>query len=111
MKKERLRGAKAVLPFHRIEYTFYSSIHFAHTASIKFLHGSLLNHALLQPDFEFLLYVALLEVKLKSKILVLFGWELGAGNSNREGKRYFQPVVCTLKNSVFKRAKLEKPIR
>ena len=89
VKKERLSGARAILPFHRIEYTFYSLTHFAHTASIKFLHGSLLNHALLQPDFEFLLYVAL----LTSKILVLFGWELGAGNSNREGKHYFQSVV------------------
>ena len=92
VKKERLRGARAILPFHRIEYTFYSLTHFAHTASIKFLHGSLLNHALLQPDFEFLLYIAL----LRSKILVLFGWELGAGNSNREGKRYFQSVVYRL---------------
>ena len=89
MKKERLRGARAILPFHRIKHRFNSSTHFLHTPSSRFSHGSLLNHTLLQPDFEFLFYIVL----LSSKILVLFGWELGAGNSNGEGERYFQSVV------------------
>ena len=70
VKKERLRGAQAILPFHRIKHRFYSFTHFLHTPSSRFSHGSLLNHTLLQPDFEFLFYIVL----LSSKIFVLFGW-------------------------------------
>ena len=77
VKKERLRGARANVPIHRIKHTFNSLTHFLHTASIKFSHGSLPDHILLQPEFEFLFYIVL----LSSKILVLFGWDLEAGNS------------------------------
>ena len=75
-QKERLRGRRflfcTVIKISKIRFT-----QFLQTSASKFSHGSLPNHTLLQAEFEFLFYIAL----LRNKILVLFGWDLGAGNS------------------------------
>ena len=61
-----------VIKISKIKFT-----QFLHTSSSKFLLKTLPIYCLLQPKAVLLSFI----VPLGSKILVLFGWDLGAGNS------------------------------
>ena len=63
---------RTVIEISKIQFT-----QFLYTSSSKFLLKTLPTYCLLQPMPNFLSFI----VPLRSKILVLFGWDLGAGNS------------------------------